>query len=493
MNSTQVNGRITSLALVAAIVALCAAALFLVTWQSADAQTPMQCEANADHVISANQGNRKNGSDVTAVRSNPANALGSPSNNAFYTLGFSGSIVLHFDNTILNGTGADVRIYEASIAQNYPLERARVEARMTETGSWVQIGFADNSDNCNCAQNTTDLDLGSLTSAHYIRITDVTNPAPHSPTADGFDLNAVQALHTSCQATSSSSTSSSVSSISSSRSSTGSSVSSISSSLSSSSLSSSRSSTGSSISSSSLSSSAASAIAGQPSCNGIPATIYVGSNNRIVGGRDDGEIYRGSLRGTRGNDVIVGTNGEDRVHARSGNDIICGRGGADDLDGGLGNDSIAGEEGSDELDGGNGSDLLCGNNGNDELDAGNGEDQLDGGAGTDELDGGNKVDVCRNGEDIDDCESSGAGNLAQCTALVSTPTSSISSISSSSVSSSVSSSSVSSSSLSSSLSSSSLSSSSLSSSLSSSSLSSSSLSSLSSTGSLSSSSLSSAT
>lgn len=45
-----------------------------------------------------------------------------------------------------------------------------------------------------------------------------------------------------------------------------------------------------------------------PTCHGLPATIYV-RNGRIVGGPDHGKRYRGVLRGTPGNDVIVGTEG----------------------------------------------------------------------------------------------------------------------------------------------------------------------------------------
>jgi len=415
------------------------------------------CDAYADQVTSFNQGNRKNNSDVPANRSNPAEALGAPGagSTVFVTLGFSGSIVLHFDNHIINGAGPDVRIYESSLAQNYPLERAQVFASQTGTG-WTLIGTADNSDNCNCTQNTTDLDLGALPSARYIRLVDTTNPALHSNTADAFDLNSVQALNNSCIAPGSSSSSSSTSSISSSStlSSSSSSTSSAMTSSSSVSSSSSAATTSSSVSSvssssTSVSSSASSGgFAARPFCDGKAATIYVGSNGRIVGGKHSGMMYSGVLHGTMKNDVIVGTSGNDVIFGNSGDDTICAGAGNDRAEGDNGKDRIAGEAGNDEIEGSNSQDLLCGGDGNDELDAGNSQDNLDGGAGTDTLDGGNSQDACRNGENNDDCESSGNTSLAQCAGLVTTPTSA-SSVSSSSVSSMTSSSNLSSSSTSS--------------------------------------------
>jgi hypothetical protein len=84
-----------------------------------------------------------------------------------------------------------------------------------------------------------------------------------------------------------------------------------------------------------------------PSCLGVPATIYV-SGGLVVGGPDHGRPYRGILKGTKGDDVILGTEGDDRIKGRGGNDIICGGDGDDKLfgrrdahvilDGGPGND-----------------------------------------------------------------------------------------------------------------------------------------------------------
>jgi Ca2+-binding RTX toxin-like protein len=111
-----------------------------------------------------------------------------------------------------------------------------------------------------------------------------------------------------------------------------------------------------------------------PSCEGVAATIYVGADGRIVGGPDNGKLYRGRLIGTGGNDVMVGTNGADEILGKAGADRICG---------GEGNDELGGQSGQDTLFGGGGNDVLGGAGGNDTLTGGLGADRFMGGAGTD--------------------------------------------------------------------------------------------------------------
>lgn len=363
------------------------------------------CDPYADAAIAFEQGDQKGGGDVAANRSDTSKALGHPTAGSvprFVSLGFSGSITLRFDNYIVNGPGADLRVFEATHAVNYPLERAQVWASQTGGGTWTFIGIADSSDNLNSDLNTSDIDLGLLPWARYIRLVDATNENIHANGADGFDVNALEALNNACSQPGSSSSS---------MSSTGATTSS----------SSSMSSTGSTTSSSSITSSSSSSLmaGGVPTCDGREATVYVDQSGMIVGGRDDGEEYDDVLRGTGGDDVIVGTDGDDRIYGGMGDDTICGGGGDDELDGGSGDDRLAGEDGDDELDASNDEDLLCGGAGDDELDGSNDADELDGGDGDDELDAGNGNDVCRNGEENEDCESSGGGSLAACSGLVS--------------------------------------------------------------------------
>jgi dipeptidyl aminopeptidase/acylaminoacyl peptidase len=65
-----------------------------------------------------------------------------------------------------------------------------------------------------------------------------------------------------------------------------------------------------------------------------------------------------TLRGTRGNDLLVGTAGNDVICGFEGNDSLVGLDGHDILRGNQGNDWIAGGAGYDQLRGGDGNDLL---------------------------------------------------------------------------------------------------------------------------------------
>ncbi len=143
---------------------------------------------------SASQGKRKNGTDVLPERSDPAEAL--EPDYVFFSLGFGGSIVVSFGCPIRNGDGNDVAVYEITNGI-YPRESVAVEASQNGT-DWVSIGTATNGRTPPASDGSkrtkTELDLGSLDWATYIRITDTTDPALFEPTADAFDLDGVEAL-----------------------------------------------------------------------------------------------------------------------------------------------------------------------------------------------------------------------------------------------------------------------------------------------------------
>jgi VCBS repeat-containing protein len=73
------------------------------------------------------------------------------------------------------------------------------------------------------------------------------------------------------------------------------------------------------------------------------------------------------LRGTKGDDVLTGSNFSDKIHGGKGNDKLFGLAGNDVLDGGKGNDTLDGGPGCDLLIGGSGSDVLQGGEGDDTL------------------------------------------------------------------------------------------------------------------------------
>ena len=144
-----------------------------------------------------------------------------------------------------------------------------------------------------------------------------------------------------------------------------------------------------------------------PTCDTDEATVYVNANGVVVGGPDDGLLYRydvTELRGTSGSDVIIGTDGPDIIRAYAGRDSICGRGGDDTLYGDRGSDNLFGDEGRDALYGGAGPDQLEGNAGDDALYGEAGDDELFGGAGVDVANGGGGWDVCTGSETEKSCE-----------------------------------------------------------------------------------------
>ncbi|NEZ65136.1 calcium-binding protein [Leptolyngbyaceae cyanobacterium CCMR0082] len=108
----------------------------------------------------------------------------------------------------------------------------------------------------------------------------------------------------------------------------------------------------------------------------------------------------GSIFGTFGDDIIVGTDASDDIHGLGGDDLLIGGNGSDKLNGGFGDDVIFGGNAdlspsfaSDTLFGGEGNDRLYGNTGNNRFYGENGNDIIndsganmiaDGGAGDDQ-------------------------------------------------------------------------------------------------------------
>ena len=106
----------------------------------------------------------------------------------------------------------------------------------------------------------------------------------------------------------------------------------------------------------------------------IPTIDYVNANGgwgeTWVIGNDRG----GGLRGTTGDDVILGGRGDDVVLSRTGNDFV---------NAGDGDDLVGGGNGADTLFGSDGDDRIRGRGGDDILQGGAGEDTLVGGPGAD--------------------------------------------------------------------------------------------------------------
>ena len=121
------------------------------------------------------------------------------------------------------------------------------------------------------------------------------------------------------------------------------------------------------------------------------------------------------IKGTNGDDTLIGTNESDVINGKAGNDLLLGEDGDDILNGGAGDDDLEGDEpfgntgGDDVLNGGPGNDDLRGWLGDDLIHGGSGDDFLLGGEGHDQMLGGPGSDILR-GLEGDDVHIGGDGD-----------------------------------------------------------------------------------
>jgi Ca2+-binding RTX toxin-like protein len=136
-------------------------------------------------------------------------------------------------------------------------------------------------------------------------------------------------------------------------------------------------------------------------------------NDPICGGPGNDSIIGGrgydSLHGEGGDDDLEGDTGSDSVDGGEGNDVVSGSKGADGLHGGGGDDVIIGYKGPDKLSGGAGNDYLDGQQGSDKMDGDGGDDKALGDKGNDHIDGGAGFDHIEGGPG-DDSDLNGGGD-----------------------------------------------------------------------------------
>jgi VCBS repeat-containing protein len=109
------------------------------------------------------------------------------------------------------------------------------------------------------------------------------------------------------------------------------------------------------------------------------------------------------IKGTRGNDNLVGTEGKDKIFSGKGDDVIDAGAGNDLIFSGAGNDTVDGGAGHDCIHSGKGDDIVNGGEGNDYIHAGKGDDTVTGGAGDDfvHLGKGNDTAIYVMGDNVD--------------------------------------------------------------------------------------------
>lgn len=158
--------------------------------------TRIICEVAAPDSFTENhQGLRKDGGPILADRQNPnsmkvVNTTGLPSDagfpaGSFFSLGFdAGNIVAVFNTPFYNQPGPDIKVWETT-GGTYPDEKVKVEISNNILGPWFNLGTV--------TRDGT-VDMGAIGQAKYIRLTDDSNKALFPNDADGYDVDAVQAL-----------------------------------------------------------------------------------------------------------------------------------------------------------------------------------------------------------------------------------------------------------------------------------------------------------
>lgn len=158
---------------------------------------PAVITEGASSVVSYLPGTRKNGTPITASRTNPENALGLPQGTDvvnFVSLGFGGQLVLKFPYVIFdNPTENDLRVVETSFGNpscaSYP-ETAEIEGSL-DGETWVNLGTI-------CLDG--EVDITSAGTIQYIRISDRSAASSFGGSADGYDVDGVVVINKDCGA-----------------------------------------------------------------------------------------------------------------------------------------------------------------------------------------------------------------------------------------------------------------------------------------------------
>lgn len=147
-------------------------------------------ECHADYVVEYLPGMTKSGDELPADRMNPDNSLQMPENDDtlnFVSLGFGGHIILDMgSNVIVNSEGDDISVSETSYGNpacvEYP-ETIQVYAS-NDMQEWTDLGTG-------CLDSS--FEMGSLSTARYIKLVDITVADGFIPEADGYDVDGITA------------------------------------------------------------------------------------------------------------------------------------------------------------------------------------------------------------------------------------------------------------------------------------------------------------
>lgn len=144
------------------------------------------------------QGTLKTGDPITdPARMDVSKVLGSP-DNLFYSLGKQGVLTVRFQSPVADLAGDDLSFHEITNGRDtYPEEKAQVS--VSANGSdWFPIGEVSNLAGGD-GVDYLDISPSGLAQINYVRLTDSTDFGLHNNEADGYDVDAIDAVVRVCQ------------------------------------------------------------------------------------------------------------------------------------------------------------------------------------------------------------------------------------------------------------------------------------------------------
>lgn len=138
-------------------------------------------------------------------------------------------------------------------------------------------------------------------------------------------------------------------------------------------------------------------------------TVLQSATLTVIENLHEGTADAELILGTEGRDRVLAHDGDDNIATFSGRDVVFGGKGDDNIAGGAGRDSLFGDDGDDLIAGGADADLIFGGDGHDRLYGEAGDDEIHGDAGNDLVDGGAGADTLT-GDAGEDSLSGGEGD-----------------------------------------------------------------------------------
>lgn len=149
----------------------------------------------ASEIVEYNMGGTASGDPIEPARLITEKALGPPeldNGYNFLSLGYSGSVILAFNEVALNGPGPDIRVWETTFnSENCESYEEVAEVSVSQDGiDYFSLGTT-------CTNEAGEFDISDAmpawTYVRYVRITDLTPEG--SLSEDGYDVDGVEAIN----------------------------------------------------------------------------------------------------------------------------------------------------------------------------------------------------------------------------------------------------------------------------------------------------------